>query len=104
MLIGKPPFETTDVKATYRKIRYNQYEFPAGVYISQEAKDLITSILRTDPVSRPSLDEILASPWFRTSSRLPPSIPVSVATFAGASPRTPHHHGHVGCSARSETP
>ena len=27
-LIGKPPFETPDVKATYKKIRSGQYNFP----------------------------------------------------------------------------
>merc|ERR1719382_648176 len=71
MIIGRPPFETTDVKTTYRKIRYNQYGFPDNVRISDAAKDLITSILRTDPRSRPSLDEILASPWFQ-GCRMPP--------------------------------
>merc|ERR1719409_1579991 len=49
MLIGRPPFETSDVKATYRRIRYNQYEFPEGVAISDEARSLITQILQTDP-------------------------------------------------------
>ena len=38
LLIGKPPFETNDVKATYKKIKLNQYSFPEGVSISQEAK------------------------------------------------------------------
>ncbi|CAD8062887.1 unnamed protein product [Paramecium primaurelia] len=28
MLIGKPPFETPDVKTTYKKIRQNLYSFP----------------------------------------------------------------------------
>ena len=38
LLIGKPPFETNDVKATYKKIKLNQYSFPEGVSISSEAK------------------------------------------------------------------
>ena len=28
LLIGKPPFETSDVKTTYRRIRMNAYSFP----------------------------------------------------------------------------
>jgi polo-like kinase 1 len=38
LLIGKPPFETNDVKATYKKIKLNQYCFPDNVQISNEAK------------------------------------------------------------------
>lgn len=96
MLVGRPPFETSDVKTTYRRIRYNQYSFPETVRLSDPAKDLIAAILRTDPRSRPSLDEILASPWFQTS-RLPPPMPVTISGYA-ASPRP------AGASARSDTP
>jgi len=96
MLVGRPPFETSDVKTTYRRIRYNQYSFPDTVRLSDPAKDLIAAILRTDPRSRPSLDEIVASPWFQTS-RLPPPMPVTISGYA-ASPRP------AGASARSETP
>ena len=38
MLIGKPPFETSDVKTTYRRIRMNAYTFPENVNISVPAK------------------------------------------------------------------
>ena len=31
LIIGKPPFETNDVKTTYKKIRMNQYSFPDTV-------------------------------------------------------------------------
>lgn len=31
MIIGKPPFETPDVKTTYKKIRMNNYSFPEHV-------------------------------------------------------------------------
>jgi polo-like kinase 1 len=59
LIIGKPPFETNDVKATYRRIKQNNYCFPDHIQISHAAKDLITSILATDPLMRPSLDTIL---------------------------------------------
>lgn len=96
MLVGRPPFETNDVKTTYKRIRYNQYSFPDAVRLSDQAKDLISAILRTDPRSRPSLDDILAAPWFQ-NSRLPPSIPVTISGYS-ASPRP------TNASARSETP
>merc|ERR1712196_167783 len=97
MLVGKPPFETSDVKTTYRKIRYNQYSFPETAQISEQSKNLISSILVTDPRSRPSLDEILSSPWFQASS-LPPAMPLTIGNSTSASPRG-------SCSSlRHETP
>jgi polo-like kinase 1 len=56
LIIGKPPFETTDVKATYSRIKRNQYNFPDHVQISDEARDLISRILTGDPTARPSLE------------------------------------------------
>lgn len=42
MIIGKPPFETPEVKSTYARIKKNEYEFPnESGRISLEAKDLI---------------------------------------------------------------
>ena len=56
LLIGKPPFETSDVKTTYRRIRMNAFSFPEHVSISEAAKSLISSILVTDPLKRLSVD------------------------------------------------
>lgn len=58
LLIGKPPFETPDVKITYKKIRLCSYSFPENVAISDSARNLITKILNLDPALRPKLDEI----------------------------------------------
>jgi len=63
LIIGKPPFETTDVKATYQRIKRNQYTFPDHVSISDEAKDLIMSILTSDPSARPTLEQICSHPF-----------------------------------------
>jgi len=41
LIIGKPPFETNDVKTTYKRIRMNNYTFPENVAITDTAKDLI---------------------------------------------------------------
>jgi polo-like kinase 1 len=59
LIIGKPPFETSDVKTTYKRIRMNAYSFPDNVPITDAARDLITKILNNDPTKRPSVDEIL---------------------------------------------
>ena len=64
-LLGKPPFETSDVKTTYRRIRMNAYSFPEHIPISAQAKNLITKILHNDPTKRPSLDEIEQHEFFR---------------------------------------
>ena len=76
MLIGKPPFETNDVKLTYRRIKMNAYSFPDQVPISKEARDLISEILINDPTSRPSLDDLLIHP-FLCKNPLPKLLPAS---------------------------
>jgi polo-like kinase 1 len=76
MLIGKPPFETNDVKLTYRRIKMNAYSFPDQVPISKEARDVISEILISDPKARPSLEDILASP-FMCKTSLPKLLPAS---------------------------
>ena len=38
MLINKPPFETNDVKNTYRRIRMGDYSYPASADILPTAK------------------------------------------------------------------
>lgn len=38
LLIGKPPFETSDVKSTYRRIRMNAYSFPDSISTSSAAR------------------------------------------------------------------
>lgn len=76
LIIGKPPFETPEVKSTYRKIKANNYVFPDHATISENAKDLIRSILKTNPDERPTLDKILEHP-FLTSNPIPKTLPVS---------------------------
>lgn len=77
LIIGKPPFETPDVKTTYKKIRMNSYSFPDHVPISDSAKNLITKILNLDPSKRPSLDEIVAHPFLNGGNNIPKTLPVS---------------------------
>jgi len=70
MLIGRPPFETKDVKNTYKRIRAIDYCIPEDADISIEAKTLIKDILIINPFNRPTLDDILKYP-FMTKCKMP---------------------------------
>jgi polo-like kinase 1 len=76
LIIGKPPFETSDVKKTYDRIRKNSYAFPDHVGISAEAKDLIQWILNNDPENRPTLQDIIDHKFlsYETPEQLHPSL------------------------------
>ena len=71
LIIGKPPFETNNVKETYKRIKMNSYSFPERAIISDAAKALIQDILVLDPTKRPSLDGILASDFFNMGTSIP---------------------------------
>lgn len=75
LLIGKPPFETPEVKTTYKKIKACSYAFPEHVTISDNARNLISRILVLDVTKRPTLDEIMSDPFM--SEPIPKTIPRS---------------------------
>ena len=77
LIIGKPPFETRDVKTTYKRIKMNAYSFPENAIISEAAKNLISQILVTDPAKRPSLDQILIHDFFNQGTSIPKLLPTS---------------------------
>ena len=77
LIIGKPPFETRDVKTTYKRIKMNAYSFPENAIISDAAKNLISQILVTDPSKRPSLDQILIHDFFNQGTSIPKLLPTS---------------------------
>ena len=74
LLIGKPPFETEDVKETYKKITADNYDFPSNVFISDEAKKFIRETLVIEPEKRLTPDQMLAHP-FMTVTPLPKEMP-----------------------------
>jgi polo-like kinase 1 len=49
LLIGKPPFQTKEVKQIYKKIRDNVYEFPNDKPLSTSAREIISALLNTKP-------------------------------------------------------
>ena len=72
-LVGKPPYEAKDVKATYQRIMANVYSFPKHVSISDDAKDLIVRMLQSKPKERPTLQDIAFHP-FLTEHFIPESL------------------------------
>lgn len=77
LLYGRPPYETADVKLTYKRIKINNYSFPEGIKVHPTAKKLISSILNLDPSKRPTLDQILESDFFKLYNSIPLSMHVS---------------------------
>ena len=80
LLIGRPPFETNNVKETYKRIRLRNYSFPQNARISEPAKELIQNILVLNPYKRPSLEEILKSDFMNMGTSIPKSLPQSTLT------------------------
>lgn len=90
LLFGKPPFQSKEVNEIYERIKINDYSFPIDKDVSEEAKQVISDILNTNPLKRPSMDEILQYPWFRTGgfpSSLPKDILISEPDFGFISPQ-----------------
>ncbi|XP_042318762.1 serine/threonine-protein kinase PLK3 [Sceloporus undulatus] len=79
LLCGNPPFETSDLKETYKCIKHVTYTLPA--FLSMPAKNLLMGILKRNPQERFTLEEILDHDFFTkgyTPDKLPPSSCVMV--------------------------
>ncbi|KAL2091375.1 hypothetical protein ACEWY4_013638 [Coilia grayii] len=77
LLCGFPPFYSNTGQAISpgmkRRIRMGQYEFPKPEWtdVSQEAKDLITQLLKTDPNERMTITQFMNHPWINRSMVVP---------------------------------
>ena len=98
LLVGKPPFETSDVKTTYKRIKQNVYSFPEHIPLSNAARGLITRILHSDPAKRPGLSDILGHEFFTKYKKIPQLLPP--ATLAIPPSRT-YYEEHRGSRATS---
>lgn len=76
MLWGNPPFQEKDVKVIYKRIKEMDWGFDSTIPVSDDAKDLVSMLLRSDPNERPTIAEILDHKWFY-SGPFPSSIPNS---------------------------
>uniref|UniRef100_A0A8D0D9M2 non-specific serine/threonine protein kinase n=1 Tax=Sander lucioperca TaxID=283035 RepID=A0A8D0D9M2_SANLU len=76
-LCGFPPFYSNTGQAISpgmkRRIRMGQYEFPNPEWaeVSQEAKDLIHQLLKTDPNERMTITQFMNHPWINKSMVVP---------------------------------
>ena len=76
MSVGKPPFETSDLKSTYKMIKQANFEFPEQIVLSDELKDLVLNLLVCDTNKRFTLDQVLAHS-FMNKNPIPLTIPSS---------------------------
>lgn len=71
LLSGKPPFFGDDNARIMASVRHGKYSFrdPIWAEISDDAKNLIRSLLTYDPSKRPSASEALKHSWFEKSTK-----------------------------------
>ncbi|KAM4727865.1 serine/threonine-protein kinase PLK3 [Anableps anableps] len=87
LMCGNPPFETLDLKETYKCIKEVRYTLPST--ISPAAQKVISGILQKNPSDRLTLDQILNHEFFTkgfTPDKLPPSSCVMVPELHPPSP------------------
>jgi len=72
LLVGYPPFWDDDQNRLYEQIKAGNYEFPSPEWdtVTNEAKDLIRKLLRTNQQDRISATEALRHPWISQSDRI----------------------------------
>uniref|UniRef100_A0AAR2IPN2 non-specific serine/threonine protein kinase n=1 Tax=Pygocentrus nattereri TaxID=42514 RepID=A0AAR2IPN2_PYGNA len=77
LLCGYPPFYSnhgvTLSPGMKKRIRNGQYEFPNPEWsaVSEEAKQLIRQLLKTDPTERMTITEFMRHPWINRSVDVP---------------------------------
>lgn len=68
MLVGQPPFQSTSQNEIYRRARSVEYAWPeTGKHqndIPEEAKDLVSQLLKVDAEERPDPDQVIGHPFF----------------------------------------
>ena len=77
MLVGTAPFETSDVKVTYKKIQKGEFTFPSSLCLSECARDFVSKILVVNPSKRLTIEQILNHPFMKTRGEIPESLPIS---------------------------
>ncbi|XP_027196257.2 serine/threonine-protein kinase polo [Dermatophagoides pteronyssinus] len=79
MAVGRPPFETEELKNTYRKIKKNDYTIPND--INPELATFIHKMLQADPSKRPTMQQILNDPYLN-NNYIPSCLPTSCLSVA----------------------
>lgn len=63
MICGFLPFEDSDTKILYDKIKEGKFEVP--VFLSSDAIKFLNLILIVDPKKRPEIERIRKNSWFK---------------------------------------
>ena len=104
MLTSKPPFQSSTTDEIYRRARERDYEWPIAEtshkYISQEAKDLVATML-TDADERPDPDVIIEHPFF-TSGYMPTEAEMS-SKLREVPPERSHFYGTMNSALQAQS-
>ena len=76
MLHGRPPFESPEVRQTYKKIRAGAFTFNENTKFGSYAKDFIRKCLTVDSAKRMNLAEMLEHD-FLSLVPIPKQMPVA---------------------------
>jgi len=74
LIYGRPPFESSDICSTYKRIIKCDYSFPTSIKVSKDFKDFISKLLCTDPVKRMTIEDALKHPWLDTTKYPVPAL------------------------------
>jgi len=89
LLVGKPPFETPNIKETYSRIRRVEYR-PDNPFVPDYAQDFIRKLLLRDPQRRMTAKQALGHNFF-SYMIIPAALPESILT---TEPRLPGDSGN----------
>eukprot|EP00128_Syssomonas_multiformis_P018391 Colp12_sorted_trinity150504_noHs@33618 len=65
LLCGKLPFDDEYIPNLFKKIKGGIFSLPS--HLSEDTKQLLTSMLQVDPLRRATIEEIRAHPWFQVN-------------------------------------
>ncbi len=71
MVTGKLPFEGKTEKASLKKVIAGVFDFPLGLPLTDQVKDLISKLLEKDISKRLTCSEVLAHAWFTNPDEQP---------------------------------
>ncbi|TFY69360.1 hypothetical protein EVJ58_g468 [Rhodofomes roseus] len=80
LLTGTLPFDDDDENVMKEKVIRGEFEDPE--WLSDEPRDLLQSILQTDPDKRATIAQILAHPWFTQGTAVPVDPTASQTSLA----------------------
>lgn len=66
-LVGRPPFESRETSVTYQRITSVDYVFPS--YVSRDAQDFISRLLKLKPSERMPLREAREHRWIMSNKK-----------------------------------